>query len=235
MRCARFGTLSSDALRHYIYYVGRGTRPTASAKDVTIMDDFDNAIPRLNGVKRKVLRSELGLARDHLLRLDSDGRHRRFGHDVSDGYIHSYAAKMADIGNLTFGYFIDGQIRAIAELKQADFGSGLGWGQTAEAAFSVERDFANQGLATLLMGQVIRSARNRGIRHLLLYCMADNAKMQSIARKYQAELRIEDGSVVADIVPKRFDYLSLAGEVFDDRLGCMHAMMDLQTRITRTS
>jgi GNAT superfamily N-acetyltransferase len=197
------------------------------------MDDLEAETPRLHGMKRKVLRSELGLARDHLLRLDSDGRHRRFGHDVSDGYIQTYALKMADIGNLAFGYFIDGQIRAIAELKQVDHLSGLGWGQTAEAAFSVERDYANKGLATLLMGQVIRSARNRGIRHLMLYCMADNAKMQSIARKYHAELRIEDGSVMADIVPKRFDYLSIAGEAFDDRLGCMHAMMDLRSRLIR--
>ncbi len=184
----------------------------------------------LGGVVRKVLPSELHLVRDHLQRLDADARQRRFSHNVTDAFIDSYTAKLGNIGNMTFAYFIEGRVTAVAELKRTR----IGWGHVAEAAFSVERDFANKGLATLLMGRVIRSARNRGIRQLQLYCMADNAKMQAIALHYHADLRFEDGAVIADIVPKHFDYLSLVAEAFEDRFAIAHAVIEMQNRIVRS-
>jgi GNAT superfamily N-acetyltransferase len=178
------------------------------------------------GTIRKLLRSETGLLGEHLLRLDADARARRFGHHVSDDFIDAYARKAADIGAVTFGYFIDGHVHAAAELKYP----ALSRESTAEAAFSVERDFANRGIATSLMGCVIRSARNRGIQTLVLTCLVENAKMRAIAAKYGADLLIEQGSVVADISPKRADYLSLASEYFDDRLAIVHAALDMQLR-----
>lgn len=182
------------------------------------------------GMTRKVLPSELPLVRDHLLRLGHDARHRRFGHDVSDAYLTEYAQSVVAPGNLAFGFSSEGQIRALAELKRP----GASWTATAEAAFSVEREFANQGLATDLMGRIIRSARNRGVRHLLLYCMADNAKMQAIAKKHKADLRFEDGSIIADIVPQRPDYSSIAQEMIEDRLGLAHSILDYQARLVQS-
>ena len=87
----------------------------------------------------------------------------------------------------------------------------------AEVAFSVEKPFVNRGIATQLMGRVIRTARNRGLRHLILVCLPDNAKMQAIARHYGAEIKVEDGSVIADIIPKDPDYQSWVGELLDER------------------
>ncbi len=51
------------------------------------------------------------------------------------------------------------------------------------------------------MGRVIRAARNRGVHLLYMSCMAENAKMQAIARKHEADLRFEYGEVVGEIVP----------------------------------
>jgi GNAT superfamily N-acetyltransferase len=178
------------------------------------------------GTIRKLLRSEIGLLGEHLLRLDADARARRFGHHVSDAFIDAYARKAADIGAVTYGYFIDGHVHAAAELKSPAHGQE----RTAEAAFSVERDYANRGIATSLMGRVIRSARNRGVQHLVLTCLVENAKMRAIAAKYGADLIIEQGSAIADISPKRADYLSFASEFFDDRLALVHAALDLQLR-----
>lgn len=193
------------------------------------IEETKQAPELLRGTIRKVLRSETHLIEEHLLRLGSDARHRRFGHDVSDQFVHDYAQHAADFGNLTLAYFEDGDIRAIAELRQ----SNLTFGQTAEVAFSVERPFANLGIGTRLMGRVIRSARNRGLRHLLLVCLRDNVKMQAIARHYDADLQVEDGSIVADIIPKRADYASMAGEYLDDRMVFVQAAFDLQTRLAR--
>lgn len=195
------------------------------------MDGIDTALDTQVGSIRRVLRTETHLIESHLLRLEGDARRRRFGHDVSDQFIHDYALHGADIGNLTFGYFCDGEIRAIAELRQ----SGREFGHTAEVAFSVERPFAGQGIGTRMMGRIIRAARNRGLKHLILVCLRDNIKMQAIARHYGADLQIEDGSIVAEIIPKRADYASFAGEYLDDRMVFVQAALDWQTRLSRMS
>jgi RimJ/RimL family protein N-acetyltransferase len=148
---------------------------------------------------RHLRASECYLLRDHFLRLDPEARRRRFGHDVTNDFIRSYASDAAEAGNITFGYFVDGDVRAAGELHP----DALIHRDSAEVAFSVEQPFANRGIATQLMGCVIRTARNRGLRHLLLVCSPENAKMQAIARHYGAELKIDDGLIVADIVPQQ--------------------------------
>lgn len=181
------------------------------------------------GMIRKVRPAELGMVREHFLRLEEDARRRRFGHDVSDDYLHAYAKTVMAPGNLAFAFVTDGEIGALAELKRP----GVAWSATAEAAFTVERRFANRGLATELMGRIIRSARNRGVRHLLLYCMAENAKMQAIAKRHKADLRFEDGSIIADIVPKQPDCSSIAQEIIEDRFGLAHSILEYQTRLVQ--
>ncbi len=179
------------------------------------------------GFIRRLLTSETYLLREHLQRLDHDARHRRFGHDVSDDFISRYASHAGDFGNLTFGYFVDGEVRAVAELRP-DL---LMHRDGAEVAFSVEKAFVNRGIATQLMGRIIRTARNRGLRHLMLVCLPDNAKMQAIARHYGAELKVEDGSVIADIIPLESDYQSWFSEILDERMTYIQSAIDLQKRV----
>jgi hypothetical protein len=71
----------------------------------------------------------------------------------------------------------------------------------------------------------------RGLRHLLLVCLPDNAKMQAIARHYGADLKIEDGTIVADVVPRGADYQSWVSEIIDERLTYLQATLDMQTRL----
>jgi RimJ/RimL family protein N-acetyltransferase len=179
------------------------------------------------GFIRRLLASESYLLRDHLQRLDSDARHRRFGHDVSDAFIASYAAHASDFGNVTFGYFVDGEVRGVAELRP-----GALLQEGAEVAFSVEKPFANRGVATQLMGRIIRTARNRGLSHLTLVCLPENAKMQAIARHYGADLKIEDGSIFADIIPDRADYRSMVAEMIDEPMTYLHSALDMRMRIS---
>lgn len=183
-------------------------------------------VKALPGTVRKLLRTELPLYLGHLLRLDGEARRKRFAHGVSDAFIENYARKAGDAGTIIFGYFEEGEVRAVAELKRA----GPTWGQSAEAAFSVETPFADRGIATELMGRVIRSARNRGVRHLVLCCLVENGKMRTIATKFGADLHFEEGAVVGDIVPQGLDYFSLATEAFEDRIGLILAVLDLQSR-----
>ena len=85
------------------------------------------------------------------------------------------------------------------------------------------------------MGRVIRAARNRGVQHLCVSCLAENSKMQAIARHFEAELRFEYGEVVGEIVPEGPNYFSLLAEAVEDRFGYMMAVLDLHNRVVKAA
>jgi len=184
-----------------------------------------------NGTIRKLWPTEADRFRDHLLRLDKETRRLRFAHFVSDAFIEDYAGRMADFGSVVYSYNLDGRVRAAAELRRL----GDVWGEEAEAAFSVERSYQDQGVGTELMGRVVRAARNRGIRRLYMSCLAENAKMQAIARKHEADLRFEYGEVIGEIWPDSPNYFSIMAEAAEDRVGFMIAVLDLQSRLVRAA
>jgi RimJ/RimL family protein N-acetyltransferase len=184
-----------------------------------------------DGIIRKLWPAETNRFRDHLLRLDRDSRRMRFAHGVSDTFIIDYAGRMNDMGSIVYGYNVGGEIHAAAELRKL----GDTWGEEAEAAFSVETAYQDQGLGTEMMGRVIRAARNRGIQRLYMSCLAENSKMQSIAKKHEADLRFEYGEVIGEIVPQDANYFTMIAEAVEDRVGFMMAVLDLQNRMVRAA
>ena len=183
------------------------------------------------GITRRLWPTETDKFRDHLLRLDPESRRMRFAHSVSDAFIEEYASRMTAYGSLVYGHLVDGKLRGAAELRRL----GDTWGEEAEAAFTVEKPYQDHGVGSDLMGRVVRAARNRNIRRLYMSCLAENAKMQSIARKHAAVLRFEAGDVVGEILPDRPNYYSLAAETAADRMGFIIAALDLQTRLVRAA
>jgi GNAT superfamily N-acetyltransferase len=182
--------------------------------------------PALLGTIRKLLPSEQDAFRDHLLRLDKANRRMRFAHAVSASFIEDYATRMAHNCAVVYAYVEDGLVRATAELRKLSDG----WAPEAEAAFAVETDYQNLGLGTDLMGRVIRAARNRGVSKLYMSCLAENSKMQAIARKHEAVLKFEYGEVVGEILPSEANYFSLMAEAVEDRVGYILAVLDLSAR-----
>lgn len=180
---------------------------------------------------RKLWPTERDKFRDHLLRLDSESRRMRFAHAVSDQFIIEYAERMSDMGSIVFGYFQHHLICAAAELRKL----GDTWGHEAEGAFSVERDYQGIGIGTELMGRVIRSARNRGVHRLYMSCLAENAKMQSIARKHEALLRYEHGEVIGEIIPSDANYFSVLAEEVDDRVSLVLSVLDIQSSTAKAA
>ena len=179
--------------------------------------------PHWGGTIRKLWASESDKLRDHLLRLDTTNRRMRFAHAVSDRFIIDYAERQPDMGSVMHAYIEGGQVRAVAELRRL----GRDWGPEAEAAFSVEPAWQNRGIGTELMGRVVRSARNRGVRHLLMSCLAENRKIQAIARKHHAELTFEQGDVIGTIAPEQATYLSQLEESLGDEFDFMIAVLDI--------
>ena len=183
------------------------------------------------GTVRKLWPTETDKFRDHLLRLDKESRRMRFAHSVSDCFIEDYASRMAEFGSVVYGYIAEGRVRAAAELRRL----GDTWGEEAEAAFSVEKVYQDQGIGCELMGRIVRAARNRGIRRLYMSCLAENSKMQAIARKHEADLRFEYGEVIGEIMPDTPNYFSIMAEAAEDRVGFMIAVLELQSRMVRAA
>ncbi|MDP1908705.1 MAG: GNAT family N-acetyltransferase, partial [Hyphomicrobium sp.] len=172
--------------------------------------------------------------RDHLLRLDRDSRHTRFSGAVSDEFIARHAATATGLGVVVYGFFVDGVLRGAAELRR----NGSILSDQAEAAFSIEQEWQSHGVGTVLLERTLLSARNRGIKHLRMDCLADNRRMQQLARKFEADLSFDFGSVVGEVDPPQSTALSLMREAIDDAHDVAHGVaakiLDAQSRMLGT-
>ena len=181
------------------------------------------------GVIRKLWINETDAYRDHLLRLDRDSRYRRFSGTVSDDFIARHAATANAAGVVVYGFFLDGTLRGAAELRPI----GSVFAREAEAAFSIEQPWQSHGVGTLLLERTLLSARNRGVKSLHMQCLAENQRMQQLARKFEAELSFDFGSVVGEVDPPRSTPLSLLREVMADGHDIANAIFDEQSRLFR--
>lgn len=180
-------------------------------------------------VIRKLWVGEAAIYREHVLRLDVQSRHNRFGGGVSDAYIETYLNFSLADDAIVHGCFIDGVLRGAAELRPL----GSARSNEAEAALSVEKPWQSHGVGSALLARTLLAARNRGIRRLHMACLADNERMQQLARKFDAELSVEFGSVIGEVATSRPTPLSLMRELLTDGHGLATAMLDLQSRMLR--
>jgi len=179
------------------------------------------------GTIRKLWPGETDAYRDHLLRLDHESRHRRFSGAVADEVIARHAATANGFGAVVYGFFVDGVLRGAAELRQ----SGSLFSHEAEAAFSIERPWQSHGVGTELLERTLLSARNRGIKSLRMDCLAENRRMQQLARKFDAEFSFDFGSVVGEVDPPRSTLLSLLREVMADTDAIAGRVFEVQARL----
>lgn len=186
------------------------------------------ALPH-GGLIRKLWIGEAEIYRDHLLRLDAESRRNRFAGSVSDEFVHGYADLSFGIDAVIHGFFVDGTLRGAAELRPI----GLPITHEAEAAFSIEKPWQSHGVGSLLLERTLLAARNRGLKFLHMACLADNKRMQQLARKYEAELSFDFSSVVGEVATPRPTPLSLMREILADGHGFATAMFDVQTRMLK--
>jgi GNAT superfamily N-acetyltransferase len=179
------------------------------------------------GIIRKLWANETDAYRDHLLRLDADSRYRRFSGTVSDEFIARHAATAGEIGVVVHGFLVEGVLRGVAELRR----NGSLFAHEGEAAFSVEQPWQSHGVGTLLLERTLLSARNRGITSLQMQCLANNQRMQQLARKFAAGLSFDFDSVVGEVDPAGSTPLSLMREAMADNHGIATAIFEAQSRL----
>lgn len=108
---------------------------------------------------------------------------------MSDAYIRNFVDTTMWLDPIVHGFFVDGQMHGAAELRPI----GGRFSKQAEAAFSVENEWQSHGVGSALLERTILTARNRGIAHLHMACLADNRRMQQLARKFDAERSFDFG------------------------------------------
>ena len=181
------------------------------------------------GLVRKLFITETDIYRDHLLRLDSDSRRSRFGGAVSDEFIRRYVGLANSLEAVLYGFFVEGALRGVAELRPVRSPGDA----DAEAAFSIERPWQSHGVGSALLAHTLLAARNRNIRTLHMICLADNQRMQKLARKFDADLSFEFGSVVGEVEQAYPTPMSVLQELVADTAGFATAMLDVQSRLLR--
>jgi RimJ/RimL family protein N-acetyltransferase len=178
------------------------------------------------GTVRKLWFTETEKFQDHMLRLDVESRRMRFGMAVDDDFIRKYVRQINRFQSVVYGFFVGRDMCAAAELRMI----GDSWHGEAEAAFSVETEYQNSGVGTDLLGRIILAARNRGVDKLYMNCLAENRRMQRVAKKYEAELYFDHGEVVGQLKPAFPTPASLWSEAMDNGSGFVMAVLEFPLR-----
>jgi GNAT superfamily N-acetyltransferase len=179
------------------------------------------------GSIRKLWVGEAELYRGHLLRLDAESRRNRFGGAVSDDFIRGYCESGALRGAIIYGFFVDGVLRGGAELRLLEPAG------DAEVALSIERIWQSQGVGAALLEHLLLAARNRRINRLHMLCLAENRRMQQLARKFGAELSFQSGSATGEVEAPRPTPLSIMRELVADSTDVASALLDVPSQLAK--
>jgi len=148
-----------------------------------------------SGVIRRLATFERDRIRDHLLRLEEEDRHLRFGGHATLERVGAHCAGLDLARTVVLGYMVAGEARGIGELRPLP----RAWPRAAEVAISVERPFQGQGIGSALLRRLTQAARNRWIRRLHMLCLLDNGRMVRLARQLEGRLSFDQGQIEASI------------------------------------
>ena len=175
------------------------------------------------GTYRQLLNTEAKRYEEHLLRLDSDSRYARFSAVTSDDTIRRYCNSIDWRTSKIIGFFKDGVMRGAAEIRYDH----RPLPDSAELAFSVEKECQNSRVGTNLMVRALLNLRNRAVAKAHIVCLLGNRRMQKLALRYRADFKAHRGDVFLTIDVPYGDISSLLAELVDGYLGWMNAGIDI--------
>ena len=176
-----------------------------------------------DGLVRKPWSVERDAYRDHLLRLDAKSRHNRVAGAIADDMFRIYAATAHDSNVNIYGFVMDGVLRGAADLRIL--------GREAEAAFSIEKPWQSHGVGSALLERCRLAARNRGVKLVQVCCLMENHRMQQLARKFEAELTFDFGTVIGKMENSHPTPLSVMQEMAVDGHSFAASCIDFQSRL----
>ncbi|PGH53357.1 GNAT family N-acetyltransferase [Azospirillum palustre] len=172
-------------------------------------------------VIRKIMPTELPQYRAHLLRLDRTDRYARFAGTLSDEAVERHCTAIDWGRTVILGAFEDGVLRGAIELC----GDRLLWPEQAEFGISIESELQGKGVGSTLVRRILTVARNRGIRHVHMVCLAENSRMRALARRFGGRLALDGGEITSMFELPAPNQFSIALEALEDGSGAFNSIL----------
>lgn len=179
------------------------------------------------GVIRTIRPWERDKLREHLLRLEPEGRRMRFHAALKDGAIERFVDRLSWLRSINVGYFEDGWIRGTSQLVWGD----RPWREGVEFAIAVEPAWRGQGIGAALMDRALILARNRGLERLTMSCLVENEAMRALARRFEARLAFEANSVEGRLRLPWPSQTTLAQEVAEEWFAALRQGIETVARL----
>ncbi len=168
----------------------------------------------------------------HLLGLDEEDRHLRFGYAANDERIRAHVASLDFSHDDMLGIFNRRlQLIAIAHLAYSQLASANhGVSRMAEFAVSVDRRARSRGYGGRLFAYAVRHARNRGVDRLFIHALSENTAMLRIARKAGTHMQRDGGEAEGWLQLPPDNLLTQCAEVFAHHAADLHHVAKGQLR-----
>lgn len=166
--------------------------------------------------------------RTHLLSLDPDSRYTRFGIMVKDETINQLCDQF-ETNYTDHKIFVieDDNLNVVAAGHIA-----LEGGET-ELAFSVLKEYRQQGMGSALMKRTIEWCQNRNIKGGCMVCLSTNTAIKKLASKHGVLVN-DGGETLANIVIPDSTPASVIHEVVESNLARFDHLGKLQKNFVKT-
>lgn len=166
--------------------------------------------------------------RKHLLALDQESRYTRFGFMIKDETIDQLCDKFeANPQHHKIFVIEDSDLNVIAAGHIA-----LEGGET-ELAFSVLKEYRQQGMGSSLMGRTIEWCQNRNIKGGCMVCLSSNTAIKKLASKHGVLIN-DGGETLANITIPDPTPSSVIHEVVDSSMARVDHLGKLQRKFVKS-
>jgi GNAT superfamily N-acetyltransferase len=165
--------------------------------------------------------------RKHLLALDDASRYLRFGYQVKDEMIEQ----------LCTGFESNPKEHKIFAIENDDLDVvavghiSLQGGET-ELAFSVLKEYQNQGMGSSLMGRTIEWCQNRNIKGGCMVCLSSNVAIKKLASRHGVLVN-DQGETLANIQIPEATPASVMHEVVESNMAKFDHLGKLQRKFAK--
>ena len=163
----------------------------------------------------------------HLLSLDPEDLRLRFGYRPTEEIITKYVNESwLRSDDRWFGIYHHELDGIVGTLHVADMGN-----DTAEFGFTVDKRLRGKGYGNVLFSRGSTWAKARGIKHVFMHCLTENAIIQHIAKKNNMNVvRLFGGESEADLTLPT-DYTAPINEAIIEQIAIYDMLMVNQQRI----
>jgi GNAT superfamily N-acetyltransferase len=165
--------------------------------------------------------------RTHLLSLDKESRHLRFGYSINDAMINFLCDKFEKNPHVHKLFVVEND-----DLEVVGVGHISLEGTEVELAFSVLKEYQGRGIGSTLMKRCVEWCQNRGIKTGCMVCLNTNQAVKNMARKHGVLIE-EHGEVMADIIIPSANPISVMSEMVESNLAKFDHLGKIQRKFAK--